>query len=78
MRLFAKVSDPELFLRSLNAMGTAFYRPVKGEIVEAIYFIDELSLQQYEMLKAQVHLVTKFGIDERRGTIEVDQLQNED
>lgn len=57
MRLFAKVSDPELLLKSLNEAGTAFYRLVEGNIVEAvyfstsrtIYFLGELTPRQYEV-----------------------------
>ena len=85
MRLFAKISDPKLLLRSLNEMGTAFYRPVKGEIVEAIYFsgsraiyfLGELNREQYEVLKSQAHPAKRFRLDEKREIIEVDQLEDE-
>ena len=85
MRLFAKVSDPELLLRSLNEMGTAFYRPVKGEIVEAvyfsasraIYFLGKLNREQYEVLKSQAHPAKRFRLNGQREIIEVDQFEDE-
>ena len=85
MRLFAKVLDPELFLRSLNEMGTAFYRPVKGEVVEAIYFsasraiyfLGKLNREQYEVLKSLAHPAKRFRINEQREIIEVDQFEEE-
>jgi len=85
MRLFAKISDPGLLLKSLNEAGTAFYRPVKGNIVEAVYFstsrmvyfLGELTPQQYETLKAQAYRAESFSLDEQRGTITVSQLESE-
>lgn len=85
MRLFAKINDPELLLKSLNVAGTAFYRPVKENIVEAvyfsgsrtIYFLGELTTQQYEALKGQAYLAKMFRLDEQRGNIEVSQLEEE-
>jgi len=66
-------------------MGTAFYRPVKGEIVEAvyfsasraIYFLGRLNRQQYEVLKSLAHPAKRLRLDEQRETIEVDQLEDE-
>lgn len=83
MKLFAKINDPELFLKSLNEQGTAFYRPVEGDLVEAVYFstsrtvyfIGEISHQQYDILKAQAHRAEKFRINEQLGVIEVSQLE---
>ena len=85
MRLFAKVSDPDLLLRSLNEAGTAFYRPVGGKVVEAvyfsasrtIYFLGELTPRQYESLKGQAYPAERISVDERWGTIMVDQIVDE-
>lgn len=81
MRLFAKVSDPELLLRSLNEAGTAFFRPVRGNVVEAvyfsasrtIYFLGELSPRQYESLRGQAYPAARISVDEQRGTIVIAQ-----
>jgi len=34
MKLFAKISDPGLLLKSLNEAGTAFYRVVEKGLIE--------------------------------------------
>lgn len=85
MRLFAKVSDPELLLRSLNEAGTAFYRLVEGNTVEAVYFstsrtihfLGEFTPRQYESLKGQAYPAERISVDEQRGTITVAQLEDE-
>lgn len=85
MRLFAKINDAEILLKSLNVAGTAFYRPVKKNIVEAvyfsgsrtIYFLGELTPRQYEALKGQAYEAKSFRINEQQGTIEVSQLEGE-
>ena len=83
MRLFAKVNEPELLLRSLNEAGTAFYRVVEGCVVEAVYFSASRSIyffgvltpRQLETLKAQAYLAREFRVNERSGDIEVSQLE---
>ena len=83
MRLFAKVNEPELLLRSLNEAGTAFYRVVEGYVVEAvyfsasrcIYFFGGLTSKQLETLKAQAYVAREFRVNERSGDIEVSQLE---
>jgi len=85
LRLFAKISDPELLIRSLNEKGTAFFRTIEGETVEAVYFSSnkaiyfkgELSLQQYGILKAQAYRAKRFKLDENMKIIEVDQLDEQ-
>lgn len=85
MRLFAKVSDPELLLRSLNEAGTAFYRPVRGNIVEAVYFsasrtihfLGEFTPRQYDSLRGQAYPAERIDVDEQRGIIMVAQLEVE-
>ena len=85
MRLFAKVSDPDLFLRMLYEAGTAFYRPVKKNTVEAVYFSSnrtiyfkgEMTPAQYENLKAQAYPSERIFIDEVRGQVEVSQLMED-
>ena len=83
MKLFAKVSDPWLLLKSLNEAGTAFYRMVEKGLVEAlyfstsrtIYFMGELSKEQMKTLRAFAVEVERFRIDEFNGVIEVSQLE---
>jgi len=85
MKLFAKVSDPELLLKSLNEAGTAFYRIVEGNTIEAVYFstsrtvyfVGELTPKQYDTLKAQAYRAERFHINEQTGTIEVSQMEAE-
>jgi len=83
MRLFARVSDPDLLLKSLNEAGIAFYRVVEGNLVEAVYFSSSRSVyfyggltpQQLEMLKAQAFPAKSLRVNTNRGDIEVDQLE---
>ena len=83
MRLFAKVNEPELLLRSLNEAGMAFYRVVEGCVVEAvyfsasrcIYFFGGLTSRQLETLKAQAYPAREFVLNERSGEVEVSQLE---
>ncbi len=85
MKLFARIKDPELLLKSLNEAGTAFYRPVEGNVVEAVYFstsrtvyfVGELTHRQFDTLKSQAYPAASFKIDEIQGTIEVSQLEAE-
>ena len=84
MRLFAKVSEPGLLLRSLNEAGVAFYRRLEGGRVEAvyfsasrtIYFVGEMVAGELEALKGQAYLARSFRVDERRGEVEVSQLED--
>ena len=83
MKLFAKISDPGLLLKSMNEAGTAFYRVVEKCLVEAlyystsrtIYFMGELSKEQLKTLRAFAIEVESFRIDEFNGVIEVSQLE---
>jgi len=91
MKLFAKVSDPDLLLRSLNEQGAAFYRRVgeggEGDgsrmSVEAVYFSASriiyfrggLTAQQFEILKSQAHRVKGLIINDKLGLIEVNQIE---
>ena len=83
MRLFAKISDPGLLLKSLNELGTAFYRVVEDNTVEAlyfsanrtIYFKGELTPQQYDTLKVQAYPADRISFNEQNGTVEVSQLE---
>ena len=78
MKLFAKVSDAQLFLRSLCEAGTAFYHPTEKNLVEAVYFSSnrtvyfrgEMTPAQYTTLKAQAYPAEKIQVDEVRGQIE--------
>jgi len=84
MKLFAKISDPGLLLKSLNERGTAFYHIVKDNTVEAvyfsasrtIYFIGDLTPQQYDSLKGQAYPAERISFNEQLGTIEVSQLED--
>lgn len=86
MRLFAKVSDPELFLRALNEAGTAFYRIIKKNLVEAVYFSSnrtvyfkgDMNPKQFNALKAQAYPSEKIHVDEVRGQVEISQFEEED
>ena len=83
MKLFAKISDPEILLKSLIEAGTAFYRVVERGLVEAvyystsrtIYFMGELSKEELKTLKAFAVKMESFRIDEFNGVIEVSQLE---
>jgi len=83
VKLFAKVSDPGLLLKSLNEAGTAFYQVVEKGLVEAlyystsrtIYFVGELSKEQLKTLRAFAIEVERFRIDEFNGVVEVSQLE---
>ena len=85
MRLFAKISDPDLFLKMIYEAGTAFYSTIKGNEVEAIYFSSnrtiyfkgEMTPAQYENLKAQAYPSERIFIDEIRGQVEVSQLMED-
>lgn len=85
MRLFAKVSDPELFLKMLYEAGIIFYRPVEKNTVEAVYFSStrtiyfrgEMTHSQYETLKAQAYRAETITIDEIRGQVEISQLEED-
>ena len=84
MRLFAKVCDPELLLRSLNEAGSAFYLVEESNLVEAVYFSASRSVyfyggmisQQLESLRAQAYPVKALRVNENRGDIEVTQLED--
>jgi len=81
MKLFAKISDPGLLLKSLCELGTAFYRRLEGGVYEAIYFSGsrtiyfrgELSRQQLKSLKALAYPAESISLDEEEGTVEVSQ-----
>jgi len=83
VKLFAKISDAGILLKSLNEAGTAFYRVVEKGLVEAvyfstsrtIYFMGELSREQLKTLRAFAVEVESFRIDEFNGVIEVSQLE---
>jgi len=83
VKLFARVKEPELLLRSLNEAGTAFYRVVEGDTVEAVYFSasrsiyfhGELTHGGLEMLKAQAYPARELRVNTNRGDIEVSQLE---
>ena len=83
MRLFAKVSEPGLLLRSLNEAGMAFYRRLEGGRVEAvyfsasrtIYFLGVMEPGELEALRAQAYQARSFRVNERRGEVEVSQLE---
>jgi hypothetical protein len=83
LRLFAKVSEPGLLLRSLNEAGVAFYRRLEGGRVEAvyfsasrtIYFLGEMEPGQLESLRAQAFQARAFRVNEARGEVEVSQLE---
>ena len=82
MKLFAKVNDSQLFLRALNENGTSFYR-CDGPNIEAVYFSSnrtlyfygEMSLAQFETLKAQAYEVQRIELDEFRGQVEINQFK---
>ena len=84
MKLFARVKDADLLLKSLNEQGTAFYRVVKGSQVEAVYFSasrtiyfqGRLTPQQLETLKAQAYEAKRFTVNEQMGLIEVSQMED--
>jgi hypothetical protein len=83
MRLFARVGDPELLLRSLNEAGTAFYRVLEGGLVEAVYFSASRCIYfsggmtgvQLETLRAQAYPVREMRVNSFRGEVEVTQLE---
>ncbi|RJS88855.1 hypothetical protein CW700_06310 [Candidatus Bathyarchaeota archaeon] len=85
MRLFAKISDPDLFLKMIYEAGTAFYSTIKGNEVEAIYFSsnrtiyfkDEMTPAQYQNLKAQAYPVETISIDNTCNQVEISQLMEE-
>ena len=83
MRLFAKVSEPGLLLKSLNEAGVAFYRKLEGGRVEAVYFSasrtiyfqGEMEPKQLEALRCQAYAARSFRVNEQRGEVEVSQLE---
>jgi len=83
LRLFAKVSEPGLLLRSLNEAGVAFYRKLEGGRVEAvyfsasrtIYFVGAMEPVEFEALRAQAYQAKAFRVNEQRGEVEVSQLE---
>ena len=85
MRLFAKISDPDLFLNMIYEAGAAFYSTIKDNQIEdvyfssnrTIYFKGEMTPVQYENLKAQAYPSERIFIDEARGQVEVSQLMEE-
>jgi hypothetical protein len=84
MKLLAKISSPDLFLRMLNELGVAFYRKLDGKRVEAIYFSSnrtvyfrgELTPNQLEALKAQAYRAESITLNIRREIVEVSQLHD--
>jgi hypothetical protein len=84
MKLLAKISSADLFLRMLNELGVAFYRKLEGDIVEAVYFSSnrtiyfrgELTAGQMEALKAQAYQANSIGLDPRRELLEVSQFDD--
>lgn len=83
MKLHARVSDPEILLRSLNEQGTAFYRRLRGSIVEAVYFSASKTIifqgrmagSQLEALRARAYEVKSLNVREQAGVVEVSQLE---
>jgi hypothetical protein len=83
LRLFAKVSEPGLLLKSLNEAGVAFYRKLEGGRVEAvyfsasrtIYFLGGMEPGELEALRAQAYQARSFRVNEARGEVEVSQLE---
>ena len=83
MRLFAKVSEAGLLLRSLNEAGVAFYRRLEGGRVEAVYFsasrtiylVGVMEPGEFEALRAQAYQAKAFRVNEQRGEVEVSQLE---
>ncbi len=83
MRLLAKISDADLFIKMLNELGVAFYRKVEDNIVEAVYFSSNrtiyfkgsLTSAQLESLKAQAYEANSIGLDVNRELLEVSQFE---
>lgn len=84
MKLLAKITSPDLFLKMLNELGVAFYRKLGDGYVEAVYFSSnrmvifrgKLSSEQMEALRGQAYRVEEINLDSRRDLVEVSQWTN--
>jgi hypothetical protein len=89
LKLFAKISDADLFLKGLNEAGTAFYHVVSqtnGEArVEAVYFSSnrtvyfkgDIKPAQLQALRTQAYPAELIRLDEDREQVEILQATQE-
>ena len=89
MKLFAKISDADLFLKALNEAGTAFYHIVsqtnEETRVEAVYFSSNRTVYfkgdvkpaQLQALRTQAYPAELIRLDEDREQVEILQATRE-
>jgi hypothetical protein len=89
LKLFAKISDPDLFLKGLNEAGTAFYHVVsqtnEETRVEAVYFSSNRTVYfngdvkpaQLQALRTQAYPAELIRLDEDREQVEILQATRE-
>lgn len=90
MRLFAKISDADLFLKGLNEAGTAFYHitsqtnaeETKVEAVyfssnRTVYFKGDVKPAQLQALRTQAYPAELIRLDEDREQVEILQATQE-
>jgi len=89
LKLFAKISDPDLFLKGLNEAGTAFYHIVsqtnEETRVEAVYFSSNRTVYfngdvkpaQLQALRTQAYPAELIRLDEDREQVEILQATRE-
>jgi len=89
LKLFAKISDADLFLKGLNEAGTAFYHVVsqtnEETRVEAVYFSSNRTVYfngdvkpaQLQALRTQAYPAELIRLDEDREQVEILQATRE-
>lgn len=85
MKLFAKITDPNLLWKSMHELGFTFYRITKMisgtskvEVLyfagsRCIYFEGEMNQEEVQRLKALAFPAKKIDFDEYLGVVKIEQ-----